>query len=194
MQMNWASYLINELEKDYHEAQDQGYEFHFSWLLILIAFFSWEMLEGETFPEVDPSNPLATRFTTLSYMSDMVNQWQSNVVFHAYYLQLKHAIESFPRMTPNTLHTYRPLEKFHADQHFIYITACRDESKYELQSYYKLTNEDMEEITKEWPTKLLVLVEDAEISDPDIIRSPLVNQTEYDGQSIAKKKKKKEEL
>jgi hypothetical protein len=36
LQMNWVSYLINQLEKYYHEAQDQGYEFHFSWLLILI--------------------------------------------------------------------------------------------------------------------------------------------------------------
>jgi hypothetical protein len=26
-----------------------------------------------------------------------------------------------------------------------------DESKEELQSYYKLTEEDLEEITKEWP-------------------------------------------
>jgi hypothetical protein len=30
MQMNWASYLVNELDKDYHKAQDQGHEFHFS--------------------------------------------------------------------------------------------------------------------------------------------------------------------
>jgi hypothetical protein len=70
----------------------------------------------------------------------------------------------------------------------------RDESKEELQSYYKLTDEDMEEITKEWPAKFLVPVEDAELSDPDIIESPLVTQTEYDGQSSAKKKKKKEEV
>jgi hypothetical protein len=97
-------------------------------------------------------------------------------------------------MTPNTLHTYRPLEKFHADCHFIYITACRDESKEELQSYYKLTDEDMEEITKEWPAEFLVPVRDAELSDPDIIGSPLVTQTEYDGPSSTKKKKKKEEV
>jgi hypothetical protein len=51
-------------------------------------------------------------------------------------------------------------------RHFIYITACRDESK-EPQSYYKLTDEDMEEITKECPTKFLVLVEYAELSNPD---------------------------
>jgi hypothetical protein len=41
--MNWASYLVNQLDQDFHEAQDQGYEFHFSWLLILIAFIAWEM-------------------------------------------------------------------------------------------------------------------------------------------------------
>jgi hypothetical protein len=54
MQMNWVSYLINELDKDCREAQDQGYEFHFSWLLILIAFVTWEMPEGATFLEVEP--------------------------------------------------------------------------------------------------------------------------------------------
>jgi hypothetical protein len=51
MQMNWVGYLVNELEKDYCKVQDQGYEFHFSCLLILIAFVVWEMLEGVTFPE-----------------------------------------------------------------------------------------------------------------------------------------------
>jgi hypothetical protein len=28
MQMNWVSYLVNELDKYFHEAQDLGYEFH----------------------------------------------------------------------------------------------------------------------------------------------------------------------
>jgi hypothetical protein len=35
-----------------------------------------------------------------------------------------------------------------------------DESKEEMQSYYKMTNKDMEDITKEWPTEFLVPVED----------------------------------
>jgi hypothetical protein len=52
----------------------------------------------------------------------------------------------------------------------------------------------MEEITKEWPTKFLVLVEDAKIFNPDIIGSPLVTRVEHDGRSNAKKKKKKEEV
>jgi hypothetical protein len=63
--MNWVKYLVNQLELDYREAQDQGYEFHFSWLLILIAFIAWEMLEGVTFLDIEPFEPLAMKFSTL---------------------------------------------------------------------------------------------------------------------------------
>jgi hypothetical protein len=76
MQMNGASYLVKECR----EAQDQGYEFHFNWLLILIEFFTWEMSEGATFPKFEPSEPLVARFTTLWYTSNMVKQWKSNTV------------------------------------------------------------------------------------------------------------------
>ena len=126
--MNWASYLVNQLELDCREAQDQGYEFHFSWLLILITFISWEMPEGVTFPDIDPFEPLTMKFTTLWYLRDMGKQWQSNAIFHTYYLQLKRDIESFPHMTSNTLDRFRPLMKFYADRHFIYITMHAEES------------------------------------------------------------------
>jgi hypothetical protein len=96
MQMNWVSYLVNELEKECRKAQDQGHEFHFNWLLVLIAFVTWQMLKGETFPEVEPSDPLAARLSTLWYTNDISKPWQSNVVFHAYYQQLKSANEAFP--------------------------------------------------------------------------------------------------
>jgi hypothetical protein len=62
-------------------------------------------------------------------------------------------------MTSNTLDRFMPLMKFRADRNFIYITTCADESKEELQSYYKLTEEDLEEITKEWPMEFLILVD-----------------------------------
>jgi hypothetical protein len=43
LQMNWAQYLVNHLELDYREVKDQGYEFHFSWFLMLITFIVWEL-------------------------------------------------------------------------------------------------------------------------------------------------------
>jgi hypothetical protein len=65
LQMNWVKYLVNQLELDCREAQDQGYEFHFSWLLILITFIVWEMPEGATFLDIEPFEPLAMKFSTL---------------------------------------------------------------------------------------------------------------------------------
>jgi hypothetical protein len=72
--------------------------------------------------------------------------------------------------------------------------VCKDERKEKSQTYYKMKDEDMEEIMKEWLTKFLVLVDDAELSDPDIIGSPLVTRVKHVGQTSAKKKKKNEEV
>jgi hypothetical protein len=104
--MNWVKYLINQLELDCREAQDQGYEFHFNWLLVLIAFVAWEMPEGATFPYIKSFEPLVVKFATLWYSTDMNKQWQTNVVFHTYYLQLKRSIEFESRMNPNTLQRF----------------------------------------------------------------------------------------
>jgi hypothetical protein len=97
-------------------------------------------------------------------------------------------------MTLNTLHTYRTITKFCVDKHFIYITACRYESKEELHLYYKLTDEDMEEITKEWSSEFIVPIKQTDFSNPDIIGSPVVTREEYDGPNSSKKNKKKEEV
>jgi hypothetical protein len=56
------------------------------------------------------------------------------------------------------------------------------------------TDEDMEQITKEWPKEFLVPVADAELSDTDIIGSPLVTRSSMSRQTSVKKKKKKEEV
>ena len=61
--------------------------------------------------------------------------------------------------------------KFHGDKHFIYIIAHREEQKEVPHSYYRITEEDLEEITKEWPVDLLILVDLVELSDPELIRS-----------------------
>jgi hypothetical protein len=59
--------------------------------------------------------------------------------------------------------------KFNADQHFIYIIARVDENKKQLQSYYNLMEEDLEEITKDRLVDLLIPADPADISN---INSP----------------------
>jgi hypothetical protein len=158
---------MNQIDIDYRGAQDQGYEFHFSWLLILISFIAWEMSKGATFSDIKPFEHLAMKFSTLWYLSDMNKQWKSNVIFHAYYNQLKIAIQSTPCITLNTLYRFCPLMKFSADRHFIYITMRVDEHKKQLQSYYKLIEEYLEEITKEWSADLLSSADPTDISNID---------------------------
>jgi hypothetical protein len=95
-------------------------------------------------------------------------------------------------MTLKNLDKFRPLMKFHVDRNFIYITTREDENKEELQSYYNLTKEDLEEITKEWPTKFLIPVAMAELSDPNLIGSPVVTREEYNAPNSSIKKKKED--
>jgi hypothetical protein len=68
---------------------------------------------------------------------------------------------------PNTLHTFRPLMKFSVDRDFIYITVRVDEKRKQLQSYYKMTEEDLEEINKDWLVDLLIPIDPVEMSDID---------------------------
>jgi hypothetical protein len=95
-------------------------------------------------------------------------------------------------MTTNTLDRFRPIMKFHVDRHFIYITMRGDEHKEELQSYYKLIKEDLEEITMEWLTEILIPIDQDELSNPDLIGSPVVTREEYDAPSNSRKKKKED--
>jgi hypothetical protein len=110
--MNWAQYLVNQIEIDSREVQYQGYDFHFSWLLILNTSIAWELPEGTTFPDIKPFEPLVAKFCMLCYSSDMRKQWQCNVIFHAYYNQLKIAIQSTPCITLKKLYRFRPLMNF----------------------------------------------------------------------------------
>jgi hypothetical protein len=71
LQIDWEKYLMNQLEMDCREAHDQGYKFHFSWLLILNSFIAWEMSEGATFLDIEPFEPLSMKFSTLWDSSDM---------------------------------------------------------------------------------------------------------------------------
>jgi hypothetical protein len=76
------------------------------------------------------------------------------------------------------------LIKFSANFHFTYITACTDEHKQQLQSYYKLTDEDLEQITKEWLVDLLVPSDPTKISNMEspeaIMDTPEPSKTKKD--------------
>jgi hypothetical protein len=73
LQMKWVKYLVNQLKVNFREAKDESYKFHFSWMLILIVFTSWDMSEGVTFPDIESFEPLVVKLTTLWDLSNMGN-------------------------------------------------------------------------------------------------------------------------
>jgi hypothetical protein len=81
--------------------------------------------------------------------------------------------------------------KFSVDRHFIYITAHADEHKEEIQSYYKLIEEDLEEITKDWLVDLLILVEPVEMFYPELFGILEATQKEHDTPGTNRRKKTK---
>jgi hypothetical protein len=82
--------------------------------------------------------------------------------------------------------------KLHTDQHFIYITACADEHKEDLHSYYKLTEEDLEEINKDWSEDLLISSDPTKMSDPKLIGSSEATHKEHDTPGTSRRKKTEE--
>jgi hypothetical protein len=63
-----------------------------------------------------------------------------------------------------------PLMKFSTEHHFSYITTHTDGHKKQLQSYYKLTEEELEEITKEWLVDFLIPYNPMELSNVDSLK------------------------
>jgi hypothetical protein len=71
---------------------------------------------------------------------------------------------------------FSPSMKFNMDHHFIYIIVYIDEHKQQLQSYYKMIEEELEEITKDWSADLLIPVDPVEIYDiecPETVQDTL---------------------
>jgi hypothetical protein len=85
-----------------------------------------------------------------------------------------------------------PYEVPHRSTLYLYHCMRADESKEELQSYYKLTEEDLEEITKDWPAELLIPADPAELSDPELIDSPEATREEHDTPGTSRRKKTEE--
>jgi hypothetical protein len=49
MKFHWASYMLNQFLVDCHDMQDNGTEFHYSWLTILITLTRWKEPNFSTF-------------------------------------------------------------------------------------------------------------------------------------------------
>jgi hypothetical protein len=82
--MSWAPYFLNSFLEDYKDTQDWGSEFHYSWLLILIALIGWkEPVYNKYIERIGKCG--TTRYTSLRRTIDPKRKKENNDTF-AWYL------------------------------------------------------------------------------------------------------------
>ena len=73
------------------------------------------------------------------------------MVFYYYYDQLCKDINSSPCITHEVTDTYGKIMRFVADRHHIYLQPCTKEGGDRHIRYYRMTQEDIEQVIKYQP-------------------------------------------
>jgi hypothetical protein len=84
---------------NYKDAQDLGIEFHYSWLLMLIAIMGWKE-PNYTFFGTRPMPNCGARYLSLGVASYSKHKKINAVVFKEYLRDLQKAISNMWRITP----------------------------------------------------------------------------------------------
>jgi hypothetical protein len=147
--MNWATFFLNQFLIDCEEAQDKGTKFHYAWLLIPTALSSWRELYDTQFLGVKYNPCLAARYQNLWHTTHKVRQLENNVDFYIYKETIQKNIQSTPCIPPQVVEEYKPIARFKAGCHHMYVQA-RDSNQEWLPTLYRLTEEDMGHIMEDW--------------------------------------------
>jgi hypothetical protein len=148
VQYNWTLYLLNQFNDDCIAAQDHNQPFHYAWLLILIRLIGWKEPKQGIFLNTNLSFRGA-RYANLWVTSDPMKQDANNMVFYYYYDQLCKAISSSPQVTREVTNTYRKIMRFTADWNHIYLQSHAHQGNNSHISYYRMTQEDIEQVIKD---------------------------------------------
>jgi hypothetical protein len=110
--MSWAPYLSNLFQVDCKDAQDAGTEFHYSWLIILIAFMGWREPEHAVF--CTTPQPGGERYRVLRSAPLAKHKRENGIVFKDYLWEIQEAIIRAWRITPEDVAQYGGIANFWA--------------------------------------------------------------------------------
>lgn len=147
---NWCLYLLNQLMDDCRATQERNQFFHYSWLLIIMAFVTWKEMNHSQFVTAK-GECIGVRYVNLRAHLDLNRQHVSNKVFFTYYQQLCAMIANRPKITKDITNVYKNQVCFMANLHRIYLKPHDVETKDWYIGSYQMSQMDIEEIIKEWP-------------------------------------------
>jgi hypothetical protein len=145
---SWASYLLNQFFIDCRDAQDNGTDFHYSWLIILIYLEGWMEPKFSSFLD-RKGKCYAVRYDSLWQAKDNKNQQENNTVFVM-------LLEEIQRRTADSWHIHvevvqeiEGIASFRASRNHMWIQAVRDPNKAWLEMQYCVTREEIDWIIKD---------------------------------------------
>ena len=128
---------------------EENHSFHFSCLLILIAFMGWREPPHTQFPQLTLGACRAARYSNLWESNNQIKKRNNVIVFYEYYNMLLEAIESTPRLTTEVVDLYHSKLEFTVDRHTIYLRSRGFKKNNEWAiGLYRMTAQEVEDVIK----------------------------------------------
>jgi hypothetical protein len=108
--VRWAPYLLNLFQMDCRDVQELGTEFHYSWLITLIAFMGWREPEYVVFST--RPQPEGARYRVLRSGPQTRQKRENGIIFKAYLRDMQEAINQSWRITPEAITRYGNIANF----------------------------------------------------------------------------------
>jgi hypothetical protein len=147
--MSWALYLLNLFLDDCKDAQDLGTEFHYSWLITLIAFMGWKEPRYVVFC-TRPKPNQGARYLLLRARPESRRKKVNGAIFEGYLRDLQESISKMWRITPEAVARYGNIANFQATRHTMWIQKRKDPDKQWLHMCYCITEGDIDMVINEW--------------------------------------------
>jgi hypothetical protein len=115
-------YLLKLFLDDCKDAQDLGIEFHYSCIIMLIAFMEWREPRYVTF-NTRPKPNQGERYLLLKATLDAKHKRVNGSIFERYLHYLQESISNMWRITPQAVARYKDIANFKGTQHTMWIHA-----------------------------------------------------------------------
>jgi hypothetical protein len=135
--MSWAPYLLNLFQEDCKDVQYLGTEFHYSWLITLIAFMGWREPGYVVF--CTRPQPEGARYLLLRVGPNSRHKRENGIIFESYLQDMQEAINRSWRITPEAVARYAKIANFQATRQTMCIQARKNPAKQWLQMCYCIT-------------------------------------------------------
>jgi hypothetical protein len=108
VQMNWATFLVNQFLKDCIEAQEKGTKFHYAWILILFVLVGWKE-RGYQCMGTYGRGSMAVRYANLWNTPNKRIQHYNNVTFFVYLENIRYLVEHTLCISTETVEKYKDI-------------------------------------------------------------------------------------